>query len=137
MVYHTRDNGTRGDTNVSSSRSRLSIDAGETARHLTGQAGSPDGAGPRYLWRVQSGEIEKPAAATLLAIAQHVRAELRELQATLLDGDADVGSGRALALASAIRRGLVTHEDARILENASREELRAAIEYLSGFVDRE
>jgi transcriptional regulator with XRE-family HTH domain len=95
------------------------------------------GAGPRYLWRVQSGEIEKPAAATLLAIAQHVRAELRELQATLLDGDADVGSGRALALASAIRRGLVTHEDARILENASREELRAAIEYLSGFVDRE
>lgn len=42
------------------------------------------GAGPRYLWRVQSGEIEKPAAAALLAIAQHVRAELRELQSCFL-----------------------------------------------------
>lgn len=94
------------------------------------------GAGSRYLWRVQTGEIEKPAAATLLAIAQHVRAELRELQTMLLDTGADVSDGRSLALASAVRRGLIAADDARILESASQDELRAAAEYLRALADR-
>lgn len=85
---------------------------------------------------MQSGEIEKPAAAALLAIAQHVRAELRELQSMLLDSKADVSDGRTLALASAVRRGLVAADDARILESATSEELIAAAEYLRSLADR-
>lgn len=95
------------------------------------------GVGPRYLWRVQSGEIKKPAAQALMAIAHHVRAELRELQSLIMNTDTDISDGRILALASAVRRGLIEREDARILESATREELRAAIAYLSGLADHE